>query len=243
MRHVNHLRDDRRIGHADLILLLFLQQIEIEAFLHLLITLDADEMFGLRRVRTDFRTGLSVVAAQGIELDVKRVDLILNGRENIASHLVNLRLLLEDKRILGRCAQHVVLQREQHAVVLVDLRLHHGISDARVRGQQLIARGAILENVEHILRHGALARQAQDLGVRLALLLQIDVADGGEVGDLMARLEIRDTVVHAVELLLDQPQAVLDEVRRAGGHLPLVVNPLLVVDRHNAVEHALRHVG
>ena len=151
--HVDNLCVERGVGLVDFVLLFLLQQIEVEAFLHLLLALHRHEMLGLLRVGGEFAACLSVVALQGLQLNVYGLDLVGDGGENIPPHVFQLCLLLDDERILRRRAVEVALELHEHRVVEVDLRFRHHVVDARVGGQELASRRLVAEDAEDIFRH------------------------------------------------------------------------------------------
>ena len=95
----------------------------------------------------------------------------------------------------------------------------------------------VLQDVQDILGHGHLVGELEHVGLRLVLLLQVQVAHALQIGNLMVHLEGGDAVVHSIEVLLDEQQTVVDEARGAACHLVLLGQPSFIEGLQNGAEH------
>ena len=241
--HVDYLGVERGVGHADFVFLFLLEEVEVEALLHLLFALYGDEVLGLFGVGGNFAAGLAAEVVELLELDVDGLDLPADGGEDVLAHFLELLLLTQDAGVLCRGTDAVVLELEQHVVVVGNLALDLHVVQPRIGRQELVAGRLVPEDLQHILGHAFLVVEAEDFGLGTALLLKVDVADVGEVGDAVAGLEGGDAVVDHAEVLFHHAESLVDEARGTGGHLVALFEPLLVVDADEGLEHFFGTLG
>ena len=159
----------------------------------------------------------------------------MQGRER----LVN----VGDQRVLLAAVGHEVVALELHGVVLADLLLDVAALQAGVGRQELapVARGGHV--VADVAGHGELRVQVEYLRAGLAALAHVEAGCGLHVGKQVGALVGGDVLVDVAELLLDDAEALVDEHGGAHGDLVLVLDPVLVVDGDQGVEHVLGALG
>ena len=87
MRHVDVLSRNRGIGHADFILLLLLQQIEVEALLDFLVAFYRNQFLGLLRTGCHLPFGLFVELLYGVHLHLQCPDKLVDIVQNVLADI------------------------------------------------------------------------------------------------------------------------------------------------------------
>ena len=87
--------------------------------------------------------------------------------------------------------------------------------------------------------HGQLVVERVDLDVGLVGVGHVHAGGGFDVRDEVAALERGDVAVDVPQLMLDDIEALIDELGGADGNLVLVFHPVLVVDGDDGVEDVL----
>lgn len=233
------------LGHGvvELRLLQLVEQVEVELLLDLLLAGDAEHGLLLRGHGGDPVVCRGLLAAHGVALERERGDVRVERGEYRAPHGRQFAVHLADHGILLRTVRKQAAAREYGLVVSVDL-CRHGLAGHRCRHRDQFAgvrRGA--EVVAHEPRHRDLVLERQPLGLVAAALG--DVARGLrlEVDHAVAALEFLDAAVHVAQLAPDDVEPGADEVGGDHRDAALVLHGVLVVYRHEGVDHLLARRG
>ena len=159
------------------------------------------------------------------------------------AHFLEFGFLSLDAWVLGGGGGAVVLELEQRGVVVGDLPLNLYVVQPRIGGKELVAGRLVLEELEHILGHAFLIVESKDFCLRTTLLLQVDVADMGKVGDAMPGFKGGNAVIDDAEVLFHHAESLVDEARGTGRHLVALFEPQLVVDLDKGLEYLFGALG
>ena len=230
-------------GLRQFIFLALLQKEEVEGFLHFLLTLDAEQVLGLRGVGGELRDGVGLGAAHGGELGVEGGDFVVDAADDgLALGGELLVVLLHQGVGVGRFVGKVVAL-QQLAVVFAYHALDVAALQAGVGGQQLSVAGVGHEVRADVAGHGELVVELEDAGLRLLVLRHIHGGCGAYVGDEVGALVAGDVGVDVAELVLDDAEAVVDEVGGGDGYLVFVVYPVFVIYVYQCLEHVVGALG
>ena len=175
----------------------------------------------------------------GANLRVKRVNLVVDRRDDGAAHGNELVVHVGDEGVRHRAVGHEAVALEQLGVVLGYLALDDGAADTAVGGQELVFAALAADEVADVAGHVELVVEVENLGVGLVGLLHVHVGGGLYVGDEVLALVGGDVGVDIAELALDDAEALVDELAGAHGYLVLVLHPVFVVDGDKGVEELL----
>ena len=143
---------------------------------------------------------------------------------------------------VGRFVGEVVAL-QQLAVVFAYHALDVAALQAGVGGQQLSVAGVGHEIGADVAGHGELVVEFEDAGLRLLVLRHIHGGCGAYVGDEVGALVAGDVGVDVAQLVLDDPETVVDEVGGGDGYLVFVVYPVFVIDVYQCLEHVVGALG
>ena len=228
-----------REGLAELVLLAFLQEEEVEGFLDGLLPLHAEQVLGLGRVGGDAGGVAARAALQVGDLLFERGHEVVHGADDVGAHPVEGVVGVDDERVGRAGIRQQLVALEDLGVVGGDLRLEARAVDARIGGQQtagIVVGGQVVADVAG---HRQLVGQLLLLRVQGAVLAHIEARGGVDVGHELFALVGGDVAVHAGQLVLDHGEALVDEDRGAVGDLVLVFDPVLVIDGDQGVEDVL----
>ena len=119
--------DDARIisgeGLRQLVFLTFLQQEEVERLFHFLLTFHREQVFALRGVGGDACRGLLFALLQSTQLGVQRRDVVVDGGDDGAPHVLQRLVEVYHQRIRFAAVCHEVVALQLHGVVVRYLSL------------------------------------------------------------------------------------------------------------------------
>ena len=121
MWHVYYLCRHRCVGHAYLVFLLLLKQVEIEALLHLLVALHCQQSLCLVGTRHHLFLHVGIISLHCSNLYLQRLEIVAHRCYDVLAYLVELFFLAYDYWVLGGCAFEAVLQFQQQCIVLGNL--------------------------------------------------------------------------------------------------------------------------
>ena len=230
-------------GLRELVLLALLEQEEVERFLDLLLTLHGEQVSALARVLGYALGGPALAVLEGVDLGVQGLDMVVDGGDDGPAHGLERLVHVHHEGVGLAAVGHEVVALELEAVVVGDLLLYAGALYAGVGGQQLVLPCVAGEVVAHVARHRQLGAELEYAGAGLAALAHVHAGRGLHVGKQVLALVGRDVLVHDAQLMLYHREALVDEHRGAHGYLVLVLDPVLVVDGYQGVEHVLGPLG
>ena len=180
---------------------------------------------------------------EGVDLGVQGLDMVVDGGDDGSAHGLERLVHVHHEGVGLAAVGHEVVALELEAVVVGDLLLDAGALYAGVGGQQLVLPCVAGEVVAHVARHRQLGAELEYAGAGLAALAHVHAGRGLHVGKQVLALVGRDVLVHDAQLMLYHREALVDEHRGAHGYLVLVLDPVLVVDGYQRVEHVLGPLG
>ena len=223
----------------ELVLLPLLQQIEVKLFLDLLLTLLGEQVFGLGRRGSYLRIGDILLVVVAAYLCVEGIDLILHRSGDGYPHSGEALVEVLHQRVARRTVKGQAVALEELLVVVGYLLLDGGVADARVGRQELIGILLVGDEAVYVAGYVELVAQIDQHGVGAAGLLHIYLRGSRHIGNEVVALVGGDGVVHAAQLLLDDIEALVNEVGSADGYLVLVLDPALIVDIDKGIEEVL----
>ena len=180
---------------------------------------------------------------EGIDLGVQGLDMVVDRGDDGPAHGLERLVHVHHEGVGLAAVGHEVVALELKAVVVGDLLLYAGALYAGVGGQQLVLPCVAGEVVAHVARHRQLGAELEYAGAGLAALAHVHACRGLHVGKQVLALVGRNVLVHDAQLMLYHREALVDEHRGAHGYLVLVLDPVLVVDGYQGVEHVLGPLG
>lgn len=180
---------------------------------------------------------------EGVDLGVEGLDMVVDGSDDRPAHGLQRLVHVHHEGVGLAAVGREVVALELEAVVVGYLPLYARALYARIGGQQLVLGSVAHEVVAHIARHRELGAEFEYPGAGLAALGHVHAGRGLHVGKQVLALVGRDVLVHAAELTLYHREPLVDEHRGAHGYLVLVLDPVLVVDGYQRVQHVLGPLG
>ena len=234
------------LGHGvvELVLLLFVQQVEEQFFLDFLLTRDAQDDLLLRRHSRDAEVGLRLLLAHGVALDFERRDIGVERRDDRTPHGGQQVVEVLDDGAAVRTVLQQFLAAQDRRVVVFDL-----LGDGRVgsrgrhRRNQLPDVFRVVQVGADVLRHVDLVFERKTF--RLVARTFRHAARGlrGDVHHPVILLDVLDVAVHVAQLASDNVQTGLDELARGDRHAALVLDGVFVVGFDQRVDHVLGAPG
>ena len=215
-------------GLREFIFLAFLQQVEVQGLLDLLLALVAQELAGLQGDVAHARLGAALGLLGGCDLDIDGLDVVVQGGQDRAAERRQLLVEVLDEEVLFGGGFDEAVALEHRRVELVDLGLGAGVFEADVGRKQGAGGGAADVALEEA-GDGELVVELHQVLAGFGTELHVHLGGGAAVGHAVGAAEGSDGLVHAAELLLDDAQAVGDKLVGARGDLVLVLDPVLVV--------------
>ena len=228
---------------AELVLLTFLEEEEVERLLHLLLAAHGLQVLRLVGVAGYLRGGLRLVRLEVGELGIEGGHIVVDTLHDAVAQGGEVLVVVGYQWVLLAGVRHEVVALQLLLVVLGYLLFDARALYAAVAGQELVLAHLAGEVVADVLRHGEVGVDVEDLLVCLGAALHILLCGGLHVGEQVAALVGGDAAVHVAQLTLYHAQTVGDEVGGGDGHLVLVVHPVLAVDGDDGVEHVLCALG
>ena len=224
---------------AELVLLTFLEEEEVERLLHLLLAAHGLQVLRLVGVAGYLRGGLRLVRLEVGELGIEGSHIVVDTLHDAVAQGGEVLVVVGYQWVLLAGVSHEVVAFQLLLVVLGDLLFDARALYAAVAGQELVLAHLAGEVVADVLRHGEARLDVEYLLVGLGAALHILLCGGLHVGEQVAALVGGDAAVHVAQLALYHAQTVGDEVVGGDAHLVLVVQPVLAVDGDDGVEHVL----
>ena len=222
-------------GLRQLVLLTFLEQVEVEFLLDLLLTFDGQQVLGLRGVAGQLADGGGFLRAQVGNLGVESLDLVVYRLEDGRLHVAERGGEVLHQRVLLATVGQQTVAVHHDGVVLADLLTDVVVLEAGAGGQGLGER--LLDQLAaDVLDSAELAVQGQQFTLVLGALRQILRGGCLDVGQEVFALEGGNVFVDVAQLALDDAEAVGDELRGADGDLVLVLDPVFVVDLDEGIQ-------
>ena len=242
----NHLRigryrtrtGDRRHDHtsvgdidqrSNLVLLTFLEKVDIQLLLDLLLTLDGEEFELLSGGGRHSAHQLILVTLEFVGLELEGCDKVVDGTVDSNSQRFQAFRQVNDNRVFVATAgkEHVTL--DDSIVVLADTCFKGGrINTGSCRDNAVAVLGIVDPALNHLC-DGQLVVNFERLGSILRRLGKIELRNLLEVGDAVLLLVILEVLFHAAKFLLDNSETVVDKCGGVAGVAVLIVNPLLVI--------------
>ena len=227
-------------GLRELVLLPLLEEEQVERLLDLLLALHRQQVVGLAGILGHAAHGFVASGAKRVLLHLEHGDLVGEGVHDRGAQRRQLLVEVDYQRVLrGRICEMVVAAQDQ-LVVLRDALEYGSVLDIGVDRYLL----AVVPGGREILVRGAqLAYLHCEFGALLCGFVCLRDGHGSgrrDVGDEVLGLVRRDVVVHVAELLLDDGQAVADELVGADYLFVAVPHPLLVIDGDESVKDIVR---
>ena len=188
------------------------------------------------RHRREFRDGVALAVGEVAALDFQARLQVRDHAQDVGAQRAERVLQLQDGRA-GRAAgrdQAVALQHE--VVVAGDHLVHRVVFQAHVARNQAVGIGAAHDVVLEVVGQGQLGLHRHDFGVVAAAVAQIHVGRVVHVHDLVGTLEAGEFAFDAAQFLLDDRQALIDEVLGVYGDAVLLADGRLVVLDHEHVD-------
>lgn len=235
----------RGSGESEGCLLAFLKQEEVELFLDLLLAFDFQEVSfdgrdALESAGLDIILSREIVASDGQGL-ADAGDAVADG----IVHRVGLCGGLSESGVVSRGGILESFLLEEVSVVAVDEGRETRVGDAEVRDELVI----ILRVIDKVLDKANDAELVLDVFeflVVLAVLGEVELCFGGDVGDVVGRLEPFDVALDLGEFTAEVFDALIDECGSIACYLKLIVVGLriIVIEQFGEeVDAALRAVG
>ena len=243
--------NDRAVGFFDhtgvvgreslrqLVLLSFLEEVEVQRLLDLLLTFDREQVTGLAGVGGKTLVDLALGALQAGQLVVEGHQLVVDARDDGLTHGGEVVVEVDDEGVFLTAVGGEAVAPQHGRVVFPDLPFDGGAVDTRVGGQQLVLHRLVDEHVADIAGDGDLVVDLEDAVGGGGVLREVDVRHRIHVGQQVLALVGRDVLVDVAQLLLDEAETVVDEEGGAHHDLVLVLEPVVVVDRDQHVEEVV----
>ena len=164
------------------VLFTFLQQEQVQGFLHFLLAFHRKEVFALGGVLGQTGGSLFLTLPEALYLGVERHHQVVDGGDDGAAHRFQRLVKVYHQRVLLATVRHQVVTLQLHVVVFGDLALDVAALDTGIGRKKLVTAGSSCQVVADIPCHGELGVQCQYLGVGLAALSHVKAGSRLHVG-------------------------------------------------------------
>ena len=212
-----------------LVLLTFLQEVDIQRLRHLLLSLYPQQLHLLTRTGRDAQHDLVLLAPDLLRLKVERREEVVYRADDRAPDGKHGRIEVGYQRVVLAAGGDELVALEHQLVVLRDLALDVGVRQARVRRDKGVGVDRIRKVVPDVPGYRQLVVHLERACGVFRRLVQVGLRQGLHVRQPVLLLVFLQARLDPPELLLDHDQPLVDELRGVPCRTVLVVDPFVVV--------------
>ena len=241
-RRVHHTGIISGESLAQLVLLTFLQQVEVKFLLYLLLTLYAEQIFLLGRIASQ-TTGISRNRALlATDTLVEHGLFIVQTRQDSTADTAQFGIDILYQWVAFRRISHQVITLQHQAVIFLKLLLDGRITQTTVFRKQLII-SSPLQMLFQVTNHVELVVQFRNGICSLGCLIHIDVGLSCIVHNQIFTSVRTDAVVHITQFRLNDLQTLIDEFTCADCYFIFVLHPCFTAHRNQGVQEIFSPLG